>query len=128
MKIRAREIGTFNCPPEIEPYLGQGQTFVTAGKEYEVQSISLFNGIVSLQIVDDIDYPAWYPFVLFEIVEGSLPSDWQCRLFPNNDITGVTMILGPEFIVKDEAAYEAMVELDPDQVDRFWKRVNAKSS
>ena len=35
------------------------------------------------------------------------------------------MIIGPDFIAKDKESYIAMVELQADQVDRFWKRIDA---
>lgn len=37
------------------------------------------------------------------------------------------MILGPSFVARHEASYSSMVELDPEQVDRFWQRVEARS-
>ncbi len=37
------------------------------------------------------------------------------------------MVIGPEFVARDQAAYRAMVELEADQVGRFWKRVDLLS-
>lgn len=34
-------------------------------------------------------------------------------------------LLGPEFIVRDAESRDAMVELEADQVDLFWKRIDA---
>ncbi len=38
---------------------------------------------------------------------------------------GTTVLLGPAFIAKDVESYGAMAELEADQVDRFWKYIDA---
>lgn len=114
-----------DCSGEIASRLGVGQTFVTVGNEYAIHAISIFEGTIHLQIVNDIGYPAWYPLALFEGTKGKLPSDWECRFFPGNGVRGLTMLLGPEFVVQDEGAYQRMVELDPEQVNHFWTRVDS---
>jgi hypothetical protein len=108
--------------------MGQNQTFVTAGREYDVHAISLFDGILHLQIVDDLRYPAWYPSLIFDVTDGLLPADWKCKLFSQSSGNGLVMLLGPDFVIRDEESYASMVELDADQVDRFWKRIQKMES
>jgi hypothetical protein len=70
--------------------------------------------------VDDLGYPAWIPGWLFTITDPSLPADWICQVLHEE----LELVMGPDFIAKDESAYGTMVDLASDQVERFWKRVD----
>jgi len=112
-------------PPEIEPYCRQ--RFITAGKEYEVHAISVRlrdPPMVLFQIIDDLRYPSWLPHILFEIVDRSCAPDWCCNVLEEEG-RAKRFLLGPEFIVRDAESHDAMVELEADQVDLFWKRIDA---
>jgi hypothetical protein len=121
MRVLAREVDWSQIPPEITPYTKESQTFLTVGREYEVHAVAVFRGFVSLQIVDDLKYPSWRASWLFDVADHSIPSDWICTFLHDEP----SMLLGPEFVVKDEESYGAMVELEAEQVDRFWKRVES---
>jgi hypothetical protein len=123
MRARARPAGRIQIPPKIEPYTRQ--RFVTAGKEYEIHAIQVnSDGVPFFQFVDDLGYPAWQPYLLFDVMDTSLPGDWHCNAF--SDCEGGTLLaIGPDFVVKDETVLADMVQLDADQVDRFWKRVDS---
>ena len=127
MRVRARNVQAGDCSPRIRAFIGENQRFLTPPNEYEVHAMSLFDGFLFLQIVNDIRFPAWLPFVLFEEIDGTIPSDWKCTFFPRNSERGLLMLLGPDFIVRDEKSYQEMVELDAEQVDRFWKRIDLLS-
>jgi len=83
----------------------------------------VFDGIVFFQIIDDAGLPSWIPSWPFDVVDDSPASDWHCQTLRGK----LSLVLGPEFIAKSEDAYRAMVELDEQQVARFWKRVGALS-
>jgi hypothetical protein len=121
MEVIARKVDLAQAPASIARLVTPGQVFVTAGKRYEVFAAVVFEGRLTLQIVDDLRYPAWLPVWLFEVVDPTLPPDWICNLFHDEP----ALLLGPPFIAKDQAAHASMVELEADQVDRFWKRVDA---
>lgn len=126
MRVRATKRQRNECPEEVRAFIPGDGARVTIGKEYEVHCISVFNGFVDLQIVDDLGYPSWCPLVLFELTHGKLPADWQSSSTLDSDSRGgASMAIGPEFVVKDEASIQAMMELDADQIDRFWKRVDS---
>ncbi len=125
MKVLAREVNLKECPPHIAS-LGYGQPHnvrITAGREYVVHAMSLFRGVLDLQIIDDIDYPAWYPAWFFDNSDMTIPSDWICN-FQRDDHQ---LIIGPSFLAKSEEAYTAMVQLEPEPVKLFWERVKASS-
>jgi hypothetical protein len=123
MKVRARAFKPSEVSAKLGLYLNQ--RFVTEGKEYDVYAIAVFNGVVLLQTVDDLGYPAWTPHVIFDVSDSSVPRDWICNVLPEQAEDDVSMLIGPEFLAKDLPSYVAMVELEADQVDRFWKRSDA---
>jgi hypothetical protein len=125
MRVRARKIQANETPPSMQAFLGDNQTFVTERNEYDVYAMSWFDGVIFLQIVNDVRLPAWVPFILFEVIDGTMPNDWKCNLFPQNAASGLGMLIGPAFIVRDEQSYQEMVELNSEQVSRFWKRYEA---
>jgi hypothetical protein len=122
MRVRARALALSAIPAKIEPYTRQ--IFTTVDKEYDVHAVAVFDGIPFLQFVDELGYPAWSPSLLFEVTDTTLPTDWICNAIPTDD-GGSLFLLGPDFVARDEASYSEMVELDADQVDRFWKRVKS---
>jgi hypothetical protein len=109
------------CPPTVARFATPGQVFVTAGKHYDVFALAVFEGQPLLQVVDDLRSPAWLPSWLFDVVDPSLPSDWIGNVFHEEP----SFVAGPDFVAKDQTAYGRMVELEANEVDLFWKRVDA---
>lgn len=124
MRVRARHVDWKSIPPLVARHSSESQTFLTVGREYEVHAIAVFDGLPSLQIVNDIDYPAWQSTWFFDAVDHALPRDWRGNFF--RDEPG--LLLGPDFVTRDEASYGAMVELEPEPVGEFWERVEAREA
>lgn len=120
MKVRVIRSSRDDCPDDLRMFLPCNNP-VTLAQEYEVHAIVTFNGIGFVQIVDDLRYPSWQPAWLFQMIDGVLPDDWLCNIFNDG-----SLIVGPSFIACDEESYRAMAELDADQVDRFWKRLESR--
>ncbi len=76
-----------------------------------------------MQMVDDAGYPSWKPAWLFDVVDSTIPADWICSAFHDDPM----LVLGPEFVARTQEGYVAMVELDREQVERFWNRVGGRS-
>lgn len=108
MRVIARVVDWSKCPPDIAPYTKPSQTFLTVGREYEVHAVAMFKGFPNLQVVDDLGYPSWKAGWLFDVVDVTLPEDWICNVLHGEP----ALLLGPDFIAKDEASYGAMVELE----------------
>src|SRR5690242_1695146 len=121
MRVLVRDVDWEQCPSKIAPYVKKSQTFVTVNREYEVHAVAVFNGLQNLLIVNDIGYPSWEKSWLFDVVDSSVPHDWICSLLHDEP----ALLLGPEFLAKDADSYSAMVELEAEQVDRFWRRVES---
>ena len=124
MRVRAIRNKYVDCPAAIAAFGSpQSDTNITVGKEYEVHALSVFKGVVFLQIVCDVNIPIWKPAWFFEVCDATVPSDWICSL-PGGDLQ---MVLGPDFVAVDESSYNRMVELDSESVTAFWRRVDANA-
>ena len=117
MRLRARNVTASESPANIRLYLGQ--SFIAPGKEYDAQALAVFEGVTVVQVVDDIDIPSWRPAWLFDVVDPSPADDWVINLFHGEP----SLVMGPDFIARDQESYRAMVELEEEQVERFWKRI-----
>lgn len=111
------------CPSAIAAFgSSQSETDISIGRGYEVYAVSVFKGVVFLQIVNDIGFVDWLPSWFFEIRDTSVPSDWIFSL-PGGDLQ---LIAGPNFVAANEESYNKMVELDPELVATFWRRLEAR--
>ena len=124
MRARATRNKFVGCPAAVAAFGSpQSDTNITVGKEYEIHALSVFQGVVCLQIVSDVNIITWLPSWFFQICERTVPSDWICSLLGGD----LQMVLGPEFTAADETSYNRMVELDSESVNAFWQRVDAKA-
>lgn len=124
MRIEARQLNEAAIPAEIAPWFNPDQLFVTPGTHYEVHAIAVYAGVTFVQFIDDLGYPSWKPGWLFDVKDARLPADWTSNLFQSE----LSLVIGPDFLLRDEDAYRRMVELDADQVRRFWARIDALGS
>lgn len=86
---------------------------------YEVHAVAIWSGNVFYQIIGDSSVISWMPSTVFTVVDRTMPSDWLANSLDEE----VPFIVGPGFIVKDKEAYTDMVELAPEQVAQFMKRL-----
>jgi len=124
MRVRGRNVDWKQRPPQVAEYAVPGQVFVTVGEDYEVHAAAVYRGILMLQIVNDLDYPSWLPVWLFDADDPSIPPDWISSVFHEEP----SLVLGPAFVAKDLESYDSMVELETDQMARFWARVDRGSA
>ncbi len=119
MRVRARQVNLAEAPDSLRLYLGQN--LVSPGKEYEVHAVAVFEGQVVMLVVNDLGHPNWRPAWLFDVVDSAIPTDWICSTFHDEP----SLVLGPDFIAGSVEEYNAMAELEPEQVERFWRRVKS---
>lgn len=121
MRVVARRYDRSDVPSAIAPFETPGQVFLTVGREYAVHALTVFQGHVSLQVVDDHSYPAWHAAWLFDVVDPSISDDWivsTLRAEPS-------LVVGPSFLAHDLESYCNMVLLEPEAVHQFWKRIDS---
>ena len=121
MRVTARPFDLGELPRALVPFVKPGQVSVTAGREYDVHAMTVFQGYVKLQIVDDLGYPTWRPAWLFDVVDPSIPNDWIASAFR----TEPSLVVGPPFLARDLDAYARMVQLESTEVHLFWKRLES---
>jgi hypothetical protein len=104
---------------ELRRYFQEDSMSVTLDEEYAIYAISNWRDVFFFLIVNDINYPDWVPASIFILSDKSTPDDWICNILSGE----LKMILGPEFIAKDEEAYNSLVQLEPGSIRQFWERV-----
>lgn len=89
---------------------------------YEVYGTSVWCSIVSILVVDEDDFPTWYPAEVFKVVDDTVPGNWFFNYYSDNEF-GVQAIWGPERLVKDDGFYEALNDRDPSALHIFRSKV-----
>jgi hypothetical protein len=121
MRVVFRNPDMSECPKNIEPYTRNPH--LTPDREYEVQSIVAFQGVVAFLLISDADVPMWEPAWLFRVTDYSIPQDWIC----NSMLDWPELIIGPSFIADSQDSYSRMVELERAQVDELRKRIERRN-
>lgn len=121
MRARFHKPDLLNCSENELKFLSPSQMFFSMGKEYEVHAVSVYDGTTFLLLVDDLETPAFHPRFAFETTDSSVPGDWICNVFSGGPIQ---LVLGPEFIAKDQEAYNAMVDQEMAPVNALWRRIH----
>ncbi len=118
MRIRANDVDWDNLPDEVAYFAREDQTFTTVGREYVVLAISVYRGVWFALIADDHNIAEFLPLHLFTQVSMDIPPEWICSMNPGPDIA---MVLGPDFVAKDERAYGSIVDKEPRAIDALWR-------
>lgn len=121
MRVKGRRIELQRLPAEVAVYATPGQVFVSPGKEYVVYTVSVYDNITFVQVVDDKHTPIFLPRTIFEVTDATVPTDWICTVLAEGP---VQLILGPPHVAIDVDAYTSMVDQDASQVERFWRRID----
>lgn len=120
MRVRAIRNSYADAPPHVvwgaSP---RSQTYLTLGKEYEVYTLSIYKGCLCLLVIADHGDETFRPSWFFEIVDRTVPKDWQINLFDDGEY--LQGVIGPEFIARDGESYNALVEELPEAVEKFVK-------
>jgi hypothetical protein len=124
MRVRAIHHRADGAPPAVRAVVPPlADLPITSEREYDVYALSVFGGVVYLQIISDYQIVQWLPSWFFRVDDQLVPSDWICSVFDDEP----SMVLGPEFVAGSIEAYSRMVELEPESEARFWEQVPAVS-
>jgi hypothetical protein len=92
------------------------------GRVCTVYGMHDWKGILEYLVIGTAGgYPLWYPAELFSVVDHSLPSEWHFRYVGNED--GILALWGYEELVMSTEHHDRLVELEPDALDVFVKRM-----
>jgi len=106
----------------------QNQLKLTAKKEYEVYCISMWRGIIYFCVINDTNMTLWTESKKFIVSDHSVKKDWIFTEIKGEEGEGeVSFVLGPEFIAKNGASYNAFVDLESDQIYTFLKYIDKRN-
>jgi hypothetical protein len=88
------------------------------GKIYEVYGTSVWRSIVSFMVVDEDDFPTWYPAEVFKVVDDTVPENWFFKYYPDSQF-GVQAVWGPERLVREDGFYDQLNDRDPSALHVF---------
>lgn len=110
---------------EVETLRVEQQEYpVTVGKEYRVMGLMIAKRSNCLYyLIDDDDRIWWYPYMLFEISDNSLPDNWYIKLNDKEGYLGdIFYVSGFYELCNDEDYYDALNERKAGTVDTYYKR------
>lgn len=97
---------------------------LTVGRSYAVYALTVFAGDTWYYLLDDDDraVPIWYPAVLFEVTDESIPDDWVFGYVrPRSDDGGYPVVSFPEWAL-DRHFYERLAEGSAEAQEIFARR------
>ena len=120
MRVTMTRTSRKGAPPSVAPFIPVDVPF-TVGQDYEVHAITVYQGVVAFLVVEDEgEFPVWVPAWMCKTVAGEMPGDWVANLVDEGHL-----VIGPQFLARDLQSYVDMVELNPEQIARFWRRLDA---
>lgn len=68
---------------------------IELGKDYLVMGVAVYKDTNCLYYLIDINgRPDWYPYLLFDIVDSTIPSQWFMKIHHKNEDTDLYTLLG----------------------------------
>lgn len=99
---------------------GYDEWTVALGKSYVVYGIAVKRGIPGFLILSRTpEYPKWYPYCFFDIVDGRLSKYWQFEAVENESEL-VTLLTFPEW-ASDDHYYDSLTDGEVEAVN-CWHR------
>ena len=97
---------------------------VDIARKYRVMGLAIHQRSNCLYyLIDDNDRPWWCPYMLFDISDNSLPSNWYIRLIDKNDLfLNIYYLSGFDELCNDHDYYRALIEREAHAVDVYFKR------
>jgi hypothetical protein len=95
------------------------------GQVYEVYGTSVWRSIVSVLVMDEHEFPSWYPVEVFKVVDDTVPNNWFFKYYPDNEF-GVQAVWGPERLIKDDGFYDALNDRDPSALHLFRTELSVR--
>ena len=97
---------------------------IEIGKEYRVMGLMMTRHSNCLYyLIDDDGRPWWYPYMLFDISDNSLPSNWYIMLIDKSiPYIDVYYLSGFYELCNDDDYYDALNERKAGTVDTYFKR------
>lgn len=92
-------------------------------KEYIVMGIVTYqDSKVLYYLIDTNGKPDWFPYLLFDILENSIPPDWFMRINGKRNDTDIHTLYGFNELCNEEDFYDRLMERDEEAMRIYIKR------
>lgn len=93
------------------------------GKQYLVMGIATYkDSNCQYYLLDVNGKPEWFPFLLFEISDNSLPQNWFVRISGEKESSDLFSIYGFEELCNDVFFYDRLAEREEVAMRIYFKR------
>lgn len=96
---------------------------LTIGREYLVMGMILYKKSSCLfYLIDHNGWPDWYPHMLFDVVDNSLPENWYIKLFNTNENKYLNILVGFDELCNKNKFYDELVEREEEASQIYFNR------
>ncbi len=100
-----------------------GGSGLELGKEYTIMGVALYKDSTCLYfLIDTFGRPNWFPHLLFDVLENSIPLNWHMKLNGNNKDGDIYCLWGFDELCNDETYYDRLIERDEAAMSIFFRR------
>lgn len=92
-------------------------------KEYFVMGIAMYqNSNCLYYLIDTNGKPDWFPYLLFDIADNSIPRNWFIKVNGKNDDSDIYSLCGFDELCNDSDFYDQLLERDEKAMQIYFKR------
>ncbi|GHU72792.1 hypothetical protein FACS189413_16390 [Bacteroidia bacterium] len=99
-----------------------GRFGIELDREYIVMGIVTYNDSnCAYYLIDTYGRPDWYPNLLFDIIDNSLPNSWNVCIYNCNSLK-ISSLYGFKELCNNDDFYDKLIERDEDAMRIYFKR------
>jgi hypothetical protein len=93
-------------------------------REYIVMGMLLYKDTNCIYFLVDVNSrPEWYPYLLFDVSDNSIPNSWFTKIYDKKiKNNGVFCLWGFKELCNDETFYEQLIDRDDQAMRTYFKR------
>jgi len=97
---------------------------LTIGREYLVMGIAIGKEIITPEyLVDDENRdPTWQPYMLFDIIDPTLPPNWLIKIYDNQYQGDLRSLMGFQELITNDDYHYALIDGQQWALDIYFKR------
>ena len=92
-------------------------------KEYIIMGLLVYQDTKCIYYLTDVNgKPDWFPYLLFEVTDNSIPKHWFVKIYVKNDDSYIYSICGFNELCNDIGFYDKLLERDETALRIYFKR------
>lgn len=96
---------------------------IELNKEYIVMGMAIYQDSSCLYYLVDVNGKTeWFPYLLFDISDNSLPKKWFVKVYEKSSESGIYTISGFDELCNDENFYDQLLERDEEAQRIYFRR------